>query len=339
MSYVDVKYICLISSRLQKFTKKKENLYNFRCPYCGDSQRNTNKTRGYFYQCKSDYNFKCHNCGVSKSFTYFLKDIDQSLYDQYLLERYKEGLTGRSTNTPEPKFEFKQPVFIKKTKVNLPQASENPRSSDYLKKRKINPTKFFYAEKFKEFTNKLKHTFNDIRNDHARIIIPLYNEEKQLIGFQGRSLDPWAQPKYLTVMLDEDAPKAYGLDTVNKDETVYITEGPFDSTFIENSIAMCGADANPVLWGISDCVYIYDNEPRNTEIVSRISHTIETGQKIVIWPSSISEKDINDMVLSGHNIQDVVKLNTYSGLEAKLKFTNWKKNEQRNNSQKTRRFY
>lgn len=339
MIFVDHKYIGLVSARLEKFAKRKENLYTFRCPYCGDSKKNKNRTRGYFYQRKSDYNFKCHNCGVSKSFTYFLKDIDQSLYDQYVLERYKEGLTGRSSNTPEPKFEFKQPVFAKKTKVNLPQASENPRSSDYLKKRKLNPTKFFYAEKFKEFANTLKHTFDDISNDHSRIIIPFYNEEKQLIGFQGRSLDPWVQPKYLTVMLDEDFPKVYGLDTIDKSETVYITEGPFDSTFIDNSIAMCGADANPSNWGIDNCVFIYDNEPRNTEIVSRISRVIESGQKVVIWPSSISEKDINDMVLSGHNVQDMIKLNTYSGLEAKLKFTNWKKNEQRNNSQKARRFY
>jgi len=339
MIFIDSKYIGLISSRLEKFSKRKENLYTFRCPYCGDSKRNKNRTRGYFYQRKSDYNFKCHNCGTSKSFTYFLKDIDPTLYSQYLLERYKEGLTGRSTNTPEPKFEFKHPVFVKKAKINLPQASENPKCSDYLKKRKLNPAKFFYAENFKQFTNTFKHTFDDISNDHARVIIPFYNEEKQLIGFQGRSLDSWVQPKYLTVMLDEDFPKVYGLDTVNKNETVYVTEGPFDSTFIKNSIAMCGADGNPVLWGIDNCVYIYDNEPRNTEIVSRVSRIIEMGQKVVIWPSSIIEKDINDMILSGHNVQNVIELNTYSGLEAKLKFTTWKKNEQRNSSQKTRRFY
>jgi len=325
MIYVDRKYIGLISARLEKFSKRKENLYTFRCPYCGDSKKNKNKTRGYFYQRKSDYNFKCHNCGTSKSFTYFLKDIDSSLYDQYILERYKEGLTGRSTNTPEPKFEFKQPVFVKKTKINLPQASENPRSSDYLKKRKLNPTKFFYAEKFKEFTNTLKHTFDDVRNDHARIIIPFYNEEKQLIGFQGRSLDPWVQPKYLTVMLDEDFPKVYGLDTVNKSETVYITEGPFDSTFVQNSIAMCGSDFVLDRLRYPDCTFVYDNEPRNKEIINRISKTIDKGDKVIIWPTSIQQKDINDMVLAGLNIMDVLKSNTYSGLEAKIKFNNWKK--------------
>jgi len=325
MIFVDHKYIGLVSARLEKFAKRKENLYTFRCPYCGDSKRNKNRTRGYFYQRKSDYNFKCHNCGVSKSFAYFLKDIDQSLYDQYVLERYKEGLTGRSTNTPEPKFEFKQPVFVKKTKINLPQASEDPKASDYLKKRKLNPIKFFYAEKFKEFANSLKHTFDDVRNEHARIIIPFYNEEKQLIGFQGRSLDPWVQPKYLTVMLDEDFPKVYGLDTVNKNETIYVVEGPFDSTFVENCIAMCGSDFVLDRVHFPDCTFIYDNEPRNKQIVDRIDKTIRQNNKVVIWPSNIKEKDINDMVLAGFNIMDVLKSNTYSGLEAKIKFNSWKK--------------
>jgi hypothetical protein len=126
-------------------------------------------------------------------------------------------------------------------------------------------------------------------------------------------------------MLDDDAPKIYGLDEIDKSKTVYITEGPFDSTFIHNSIALCGADGDVSKWGINDCVWIYDNEPRNSEILSRISRVIESGQKIVIWPSTVNQKDINDMILSGLNVQSMIELNTYSGLEAKLKFTTWKK--------------
>jgi hypothetical protein len=126
-------------------------------------------------------------------------------------------------------------------------------------------------------------------------------------------------------MLDENAPKIYGLDEIEKNKTVYITEGPFDSTFIRNSIALCGADGDVSKWGIGDFVWIYDNEPRNAEIHSRISSAINRNEKVVIWPSSIPQKDINDMVLSGLNVQNVVESNIYSGLEAKLKFTIWKK--------------
>ena len=126
-------------------------------------------------------------------------------------------------------------------------------------------------------------------------------------------------------MLDDHEPKIYGLDNINKESTVYITEGPFDSTFISNSIAMCGADVDISDWGIGDPVYVYDNEPRNREIVNRISKTIDSGNKVVIWPSSIKEKDINDMVLSGLDVQNVVESNVYNGLEAKIKFNYWKK--------------
>jgi hypothetical protein len=126
-------------------------------------------------------------------------------------------------------------------------------------------------------------------------------------------------------MLKEGAPKIYGLDNITKSSSVYITEGPFDSTFIRNSIAMCGADLDISNWGISNPVWIYDNEPRNREILSRISRTIDSGDSIVIWPSHIDEKDINDMVLAGHDVQNLIELNTYSGLEAKLKFTTWKR--------------
>ena len=144
---------------------------------------------------------------------------------------------------------------------------------------------------------------------------PLYYE-KNLIGFQGRSIDP-NPVKYITVMLDDDAPKIYGLDNIRTDAPVYVTEGPFDSTFIRNAIAMCGADADVSKWGISNPVWIYDNEPRNREIVNRIAKTIDSGDSVVIFPSSIDEKDINDMVIAGHDVQKIVECNTYSGLGSK----------------------
>jgi hypothetical protein len=81
-----------------------------------------------------------------------------------------------------------------------------------------------------------------------------------------------------------------------------------------------------VAGGLDDPVWIYDNEPRNREIVNRISKTIDAGDSVVIWPDTIDEKDINDMILSGLDVQSVIELNTYSGLEAKLKFTYLEKN-------------
>ena len=322
MDLVDAKYIGLVSSRLKKFKRVKANLFNFRCPICGDSQKQKNKARGYIYPIKNNMNYKCHNCGASLSFNNFLKQVDTTLHKQYTLEKFKEGHTGRNFVVEEPKFEFSKPVF--KKSFDLPKASSNSVASDYLTKRKLNPDKFYFADKFMEWTNSQKQTFDTILRDESRIVIPMYDETKNLIGFQGRALGK-SFTKYITVMLDDEAPKAYGLDSIDKTSTVYITEGPFDSTFICNSIAMCGADADISSWGISDPVWIYDNEPRNREIVSRIERTINNGGRVVIWPTNIEEKDINDMVLAGHDVMSMLESNTHSGLEAKIKFNNWKR--------------
>jgi len=322
MDLVDSKYIGLVSSRLQKFKKVKADLYNFRCPICGDSQKNKNKTRGYFYVVKNNTNFKCHNCGSSLSLNNFLKKIDTTLYKQYTLEKFKEGHTGKNFVVDEPKLEFKKPTF--KKKLNLPKASENNFARDYLIKRKLDPNKFYYADKFMEWTNSQKQMFDSIVKDEPRIVIPLYDEFKTLIGFQGRALTS-SFTKYITIMLDDDAPKIYGLDEIDKSEPIYIVEGPFDSTFVENAVAMCGSDVDIRSFGWSDYIWVLDNEPRNREITNRIAKLIDRGEKVVIWPSNIVEKDINDMVLSGHDVMSMLKLNTHSGLEAKVKFNTWKK--------------
>jgi transcription elongation factor Elf1 len=272
MDLVDSKYVGMISSRLEKFKKVKADLYNFRCPICGDSQKNKNKTRGYIYQVKNNTNFKCHNCGASMSFNNFLKKMDTVMHKQYTLEKFKEGHTGRNFVVKEPKFEFKKPVFTKK--IDLPKASSNP------------------------FAN--------------------------MIGFQGRVLDK-SPNKYITIMIQEDAPKIYGLETIDTKLPIYVVEGPFDSTFISNSVALCGSDGDLGYLEGSNTILVYDNEPRNREIVKRIEQCIDRNQRVVIWPSNIVEKDINDMVLSGHHVEDVLKSNTYHGLEAKIKFNNWKK--------------
>ncbi len=321
MDLIDSKYIGLVSARLDKFKRVKDNLYNFRCPLCGDSQKHKNKARGYLYQVKTNTNYKCHNCGASMSFNNFLKKLDGVLHGKYTMEKFKEGFTGKNFPAEEPEFEFEKPVF--KSKIDLPLCSEVVQGRTYLESRALEPSKFYYAEKFCAFVNSYKPTFSSVWKEEPRIVIPLYYK-KELIGFQGRSLGP-SSVKYITTMLDDEAPKIYGLDNIRTDAPVFVTEGPFDSSLVRNSIAMCGADGDVRKWGVSTPVWVYDNEPRNSEIVRRVSDTIDRGEKVVIWPSNMWEKDINDMVVQGHKIMDLLESNTYTGLEAKIKFNNWKR--------------
>ena len=326
---IDVIYANLVSSRLEKFKQVRNGVYTFRCPYCGDSEKYRNKTRGYFFAKKSGLVFKCHNCGVGRSFANFLKDNANDIHDEYVMERYKAGLTGKGRNVAAPKFEFDKPKFVK-SQTDLPTVeslnSDHP-AKGYLLGRGI-PEKHFsdlyYAENFCQWTNTQKPTFKDVKRDHPRIIIPFIDTDGKWFGYQGRSLDINDKMRYITIMLDEDRPKIYGLNKVKSDATVYVVEGPFDSLFVENGIAMCGADVDLSNYNWNS-VYVFDNEPRNKQICDRISNAIDRGDSVVIWDSNIQEKDINDMVNAGLDVQRVVESNTYQGLEAKVKFTEWKR--------------
>ena len=329
MSYLDTKYINLASASLQKYKKVKNGLWTFRCPYCGDSKKNKNKTRGYIFQVKGDHVFKCHNCGITRSFSNFLKDHVPHVYDEYVMERYKEGTIGKNVPKPDLTQFIYKPKFEKRTVDLEPLSCLNNFhvARKYILGRGIPENKLdrlFYCPNFKEWTNTQKHTFSDTSNDEDRIIIPLNDTDGNLIGFQGRSLSPNAKMRYITVMLNEDAPKLYGLDHINKNETIYIVEGPLDSFFLENAVAMCGSDVDIRSFGWSDYIWVYDNEPRSRQITDKISRSIDAGDAVVIWPNSIKEKDLNDMVTSGINVKNVIQSNVYQGLKAKLQLSNWK---------------
>lgn len=324
MDFIDERYINLLSSHLDKLTKKSNNLYNCRCPFCGDSHLSKIKARGYFYQKNGHTKYKCHNCSLSTSFSEVVKSLDGSLYHQYCLEKFSSEFKPNKAKKEIPIISISSPVFNEK--INLPRASENYEAHQYLTERKINSDRFFFAENFKTWTNSLRpHTFDSksLYYEESRIVIPLYIHKK-LVGFQGRSI-AYNDIKYITIMLDENNPKIYGYDDLNLKKDVYILEGAFDSTFVSNSVAMCGADTSFKNLSIDNPIYIYDNEPRNIEIHSRMKRSIRQGNRIVIWPNKIKQKDINDMVLNGLNVMNIIQKNTFVGLEATLHFNFWKK--------------
>ena len=326
--YIEIKYLNLLSTRLSKFKQKKRNLWNFRCPVCGDSQRNKNKARGFVFELKGDLVYKCHNCGVSMPLGKLIEQVDPTLYKEYRLEKFKDTEKPKVDMRKVKRVVSQKPVFEKNILQDLTLIDDLNNShpaKEYLLNRKLPTKSLFYTEKFKEWTNALKpETFPDIQNDEGRIIIPFRDKEGNCFGFQGRSLYSDGL-RYITILLDEDQPKIFGLDRLNLDETVFITEGPFDSLLLKNSMAMAGADISDVGSIINDFVFVYDNEPRNTEITNRIRKHIEDGESVIIWPKNIKEKDINDMYLAGHSVQHLVESNIYTGLSAKLKFNEWKK--------------
>ena len=330
-SYIDLKFINDLSGRLSQFKKKTDYLFNFRCPHCGDSQKSKTKARAYLYRVKNDMFFKCHNCGQGQNLANFIKFVDPKLYEQYLLERYKKSAPA----TPKPKFDFKPTKFTNQTPIDdlksIKDLPEDHPARLYCENRKI-PEKYFdklfLSDKFMTLVNEVKPNTYKITKDHPRLIIPFYDTTGKVFAFQGRAFGK-EQPKYLTIKLDENKQKVYGLDKVNFQKPIYITEGPIDSLFIDNCLAAGGADLflkNKI--PNENITYIFDNEPRNKEIVKRMYKVIEQDFNVVIWPEDLQLKDVNDMIMSGLTkleLQDIISNNTYSKLSALTKLNYWKK--------------
>jgi hypothetical protein len=332
--YIDRTFLLRLSPKLSKFTQKKEDLYNFRCPLCGDSQKNKSKSRGYVYRKKNDYFYMCHNCGVSTTFFNLLDKVDPNLSKEYSLERYKDSASGN--NYIKPNFEeFKTELPKFKKTLGIPSIKSLPKehyAKVYVESRKI-PEEFhselYFAEDFKGFVDSLQIEKEGLKEDDPRLVIPFYDADKNLIAFQGRALGE-SKLRYITVKLSDDNSKVFGLDRINQEETIYVVEGPIDSMFLENAVATADSNLSSIskLFDRSKVVLVYDNEPRNKDICKQIDKCIEEHYSVVIWPEYIEEKDINDMILNGFlpdEIQEIISKNTFVNLRAKMEFINWKK--------------
>ena len=333
MSYIDTKYLNIIGPQLLQFKKKGDFLWNFRCPYCGDSQKSRTKARGFVYRKKNDLFYKCHNCGIGTTLGKLIEYVDSKIHKDYIMERYRCGV---KTNNPEPEFKFDVPIFRKKgvlksLKSISDLSTEHPARK--IVEERLIPSEFlsdlYLCESFYKFTNTLvPNKFPSLDGDHPRLLIPFRNEKGEVFAYQGRSFGK-EQPKYITIRLDDDTTKIFGLDRIDDSRQVYAVEGPLDSLFLDNCIAVGGADLAKLE---NDTVIIFDNEPRNREICKQMDYCIWFGKRIVIWPDSMKHKDINDMIMAGYvkeQIQEIIDDNIFSGASAKLRFSEWKKINER----------
>jgi len=337
MLWLEQKYIGIISSRLERF-RRNNNTYNFRCPICGDSQRNKSKARGFlFIKDDGHYLYHCHNCHVTMGLDKFIQSIDAVTHDEFIKEKLTSTYTpsGKRIKTDVELFadKMKKPKFISATPLKvikkISQLGHNHPAKKYVVKRGIpNPyhAKLFYAPKFKSFVNSvLPGKFESTDNDEPRLIIPFLDENKDLFGFQGRSFSKKGL-RYITIMLNQSMPKIFGLEDCDRTKTHFILEGPIDSMFVDNSIAMAGSSID-YRYVNENSVFVFDNEPRSAAICDKISNVIDKGYKVSLFPEHLQQKDINDMILSNPNIdiQQVLTHNVSSGLEAKILFTAWKR--------------
>jgi hypothetical protein len=277
---------------------------------------------------------KCHNCGYGASLGNFIKQIDPHLHGQYVMERYGQGQTG-SRKTKEPEFHFETPKFKPRpTTIELPSIGSLTRTHHarlFYEGRKMPNTfldKVFYAEDFREWAISVSEIdYSNLGREEPRMVIPFYDTEGKLIAAQGRALGSH-ELRYITIKVTEDSPKVYGLERWESKTHTYIVEGPIDSMFLPNCLAVAGGDLQSIKIDKERCVLIFDNEPRNEHTVKKLMKSIDEGWNVVIWPNSITCKDINDMVLASikdARLVEIINRNTYSGQRGEWEVHSWKK--------------
>ncbi len=333
----DKKFINLIASSLERFAWKSSNLANCRCPYCGDSQKNKRKARGYFYAKNNDMFFRCHNCGVGTTIYKFLEAHIPNLVKEYSLERWKKGENGHSNyKKPELNLSFTK---VKKTNnvlsglITVDKLEDDHLCKKFVVQRKIPKEHWknlYYTENFCELIDKHgKEPCNEKFTKDERLVIPIFDSSNELMGLQGRALKK-TTVRYLTLKLVDNFDTAwFGIQNVDSSKKVFIVEGPLDSLFLPNCIAMIGLNTEKKIpQNIKNFVYVLDNEPRNKEVLSYYESVIENGHNVVIWPNNVKKKDINDMVMDGMDTAEILNIinnNTFQNMEAKIRFIKWKK--------------
>lgn len=334
--FLDQKYLSLVSNQLPLFKKKDDRLFNCRCVICGDSAKNKRKARGYFFPYKNELRYKCHNCEASLTFANFLKTLDSTLHSEYLLEKYTEGsVLKQVTAIPQmvfeqPKFKTKEEVFLDSILERLDRLPEDNEAVKFCIQRRIPKNKFkqlFFINNIRLLAQ-LNDTYKEsIKTEEPRLVLPFYDNDGKISGVTCRALRGETL-RYITIKVKHQIPLIFGFNEVDRTKTIHVVEGPIDSLFLNNCIAVAGMSFKKIAEiGIdsTNLVLIFDNQPRNKEVCNILEKNVDQGYKVVIWPQTINEKDINDMVLAGLDVGNIVEKNTFQGLTAKAKFMAWKR--------------
>ena len=337
----DLSFVQRITHRFNKYQRKSDYLFNVRCPLCGDSHKNKAKMRGYIYRRGNGLFYLCHNCGESMSLGNFIKRLDGTIHKEYVLEKYKSG-EYNNPNIRKALFDVPVTRFGKverKIFDNAERCDKLPAQHfclAYLKNRKIPSEHYknlYFTANYKKFCDEVYPNHGKEKlSDDARLVIPFYDAYDALIGVSGRALvTADYKLRYVTIKTNSSENKLiYGLDRIDTSQPIKIVEGPIDSLFLDNCVGSGDSSLSITAKQLNaeKTILIYDNEPRNKEIVNLMGDAIKQGHNIVVWPDTVDGKDINEMVMNGissDEIEDIISNNTFKGIEAQINFNYWKK--------------
>lgn len=342
---IQYKYVTLLGPYLTGFKQVGNNLWNFRCPICGDSEKKATKKRGYIYLKDNSYRFHCHNCGKDMALKNFLYNVSPELYRDYTAEILFGKLKSDQSDIESVQQKCTQQSKCIKVKqeryiTNLTELKDDHPAIKYVRDvrriPKVRWNQIYWTEQFQELINEHfgdKYKNSNLPSTGIVFVVRAFAskvsrlEDIPIIGYQLRSIDPdCPKAKRFVTCIEPQKTGVYGIENIDWNKQIFVTEGPIDSLFIPNCIAVMTSALYRVK--IDNAIYVNDCEPRNKEIVKQIERSINQGCRVVLLPERYFSLDINDIVckynLSENDLVLLLKSNAYQGIGAKIHFSNWR---------------
>lgn len=286
------KYFNLV---LPRETISRQNSYNFKCQICGDG-KSKHKKRGYLLLFKDKWIYKCHNCSISMLAEKWLKEYFPILYRQYIIDLIKNDESKPDDKEVRCSFIKKEEVYNeeKEVKTFVPILKEKTQLF-------IDAIDFCISRKIPE--NVWKRWFVSVSGKYKnRIIIPFYDDKNKIYFYQARALRN-QEPKYLCRLGEKEF---YNIYNVDKNSPIQVTEGPVDSLFLSNSIAILGCSlSNENFYKIKQLGKIFWLFDFDDAGLKASNEYITRGESVFLWKKYAKEVglperekfDINDLMI------------------------------------------
>lgn len=310
---------------------KSTNTYTGGCPICREGKSWGRKSRLYYIP--NDSKLCCHNCGWYGTPINWVMEVEQLTYKEVAAQikecDYEYGL-------PVETIEKAQTTELPRDSINLFDRTQLTyyKDNDSVKR----AVDVIVDRKLNKAVNRPRTLYTSLTDvvHKNRLIIPFYNQSNECIFYQSRKLfESDTKPKYLSKMNSEKSLFNYN-NVSSSTDNVFITEGPIDSFFIEDSVAVAGIQERskesltPVQAQqlerlfLVQTVWVLDSQWLDQTSLIKTETLLKNNQCVFIWPRNIGEKfkDINEMCVY-FDIDRIGKKyileNTYCGLKGIVK--------------------
>jgi hypothetical protein len=312
--------------------KKSNNSYEAGCPICREGN-SWNKKRRLYYLPESGV-MCCHNCGWYSNTMKWVLEVSGLTYNEIVNEIKANEFNVIDISTETVSVSSFEVESLPKDSINLLSKQQ----VDYYHDNKIvqQAVQYIKSRKLDTAVNAPPAIYLSLTDSvhKNRVCLPSYDTNNKVVYYQTRSfLENDDRPKYLSKI---NSPKnVYGIENVTDiHKYIYLFEGPIDSFFIENGVAIYGIQENSTQslteyqrdilskYYYMNTVWVLDNQHIDTASREKTKLLLDRGENVFIWPRSLSKfKDFNEMCMK-YNLDEIdhkfIESRTFSGSDAKM---------------------